>query len=264
MRRSALLAAALAAAGPAAAGTAAVLSHSLPRSSRRPRPRPRRRLRPDPSPRRPHCPPRAARQPPASASRLLVFVVTLAARDDAAAVRRAARDESRERRTPHAAACGGGASSAALCTFCSFFTILPLWLDAQRGSQLTQEQPRGSSRRAVERGVQQRAQRRDRGAVRTRGRGRALVSVSAHCGQKWPRMGASCALVRCVCLWSGSIACLSRSRCAHAPSPLCRVPCVPAEGTPARSGYCTQIHTAETFWGGNFAQPLDSYRRRGS
>eukprot|EP00966_Prymnesium_polylepis_P288645 6667143-Prymnesium_polylepis.1 len=47
---------------------------------------------------------------------------------------------------------------------------LSLWLDAQRSSQLREEQPRCSSRRAVERGaVEQRAQRRDRGAARTRG-----------------------------------------------------------------------------------------------
>ena len=64
---------------------------------------------------------------------------------------------------------------------------LLLWLDVQRSSQLREEQPRGSSRRAIERGVEQRAQRRDRGAARTRGRGRALVSGSAHLLRKWPR-----------------------------------------------------------------------------
>ena len=112
-------------------------------------------------------------------SRLLVLVVALAARDDAAAMRRAARDKSRERRTPlHVAA-----TPRQPCTFCSFFSILALWLDAQRGGQLTQEQPRRSARRADERGVEHRAQRRDRGAVRTRRHGRALVSSSAHCGQ---------------------------------------------------------------------------------
>eukprot|EP00966_Prymnesium_polylepis_P113018 2614057-Prymnesium_polylepis.1 len=64
---------------------------------------------------------------------------------------------------------------------------LSLWLDVQCSSQLREEQPRCSSRRANERGVEQRAQRRDRGAARTRGRGRALVSGSAHRLRKWPR-----------------------------------------------------------------------------
>ena len=101
----------------------------------------------------------------------------LAALVEAAAHRRAAREKSRGRRTPLLAA---AARPWQPSSFCSTLLSLSLWLDVQRSSQLREEQPRGSSRRAIERGVEQRAQRRDRGAARTRGRGHTLVSGSAH------------------------------------------------------------------------------------
>jgi hypothetical protein len=105
-------------------------------------------------------------------------------RVEPAARRRAAREESRERRTPLRAAAARPRQPFNCCSFSSF---LPMWFDAQRGGQLTQEQPRSSSRRTVERSVDERAQRRDRGAVGTRRRGRALESGSAHCGRKLSR-----------------------------------------------------------------------------
>ena len=108
------------------------------------------------------------REPPASRQPLrlrhfvlerwpLVLVVVLAARDDAVAVRRAARDETHARRTPLFAA---AARPWQPSTFCSTLLSLSPWLDAQRSSQLREEQPHAAARVAVARVGVELAQRR--------------------------------------------------------------------------------------------------------
>eukprot|EP00966_Prymnesium_polylepis_P041181 955239-Prymnesium_polylepis.1 len=56
--------------------------------------------------------------------------------------------------------------------------------DAERSSQLAEEQPRSGPRRAVRHVVEKRTQRRNRRAAWVRRRGRTLFSGSAHCCER--------------------------------------------------------------------------------